>query len=52
MLLRQGRRKFGRVPTRKQQQALDAVTDVGQLETLGERLLGTDSWAELLNGSE
>ncbi len=51
-VLRLGRRKFGRAPTRKQQQALDAVADVEQLETLGEGLFRADSWAELLNGSE
>jgi hypothetical protein len=52
MVLRLGRRKFGKAPTRKQQQAIEAVTDVEELDSLGERLLRADSWAELLNGSD
>jgi hypothetical protein len=49
MLLCLGRRKFGKAPNRKQHQALEAITDLGQLETLAARLLDVDSWAELLN---
>ncbi len=49
---RQGRQKFGRAPSRKQQQALEAITDREQLEALAERLLRVDSWAELLNGKD
>jgi predicted transposase YdaD len=50
LVLRQGRRKFGTAPSRKQQKALKAITDLGQLEALAERLLDVDSWAELLGG--
>jgi hypothetical protein len=52
MILRLGRHKFGEAPSREQQQALEAVTDLERLETLGERLLHAGSWAELLNGAE
>jgi hypothetical protein len=48
MLLRQGRQKFGKAPTKKQQKVLDAIDDPTQLEALAERLLGVDSWADLL----
>jgi hypothetical protein len=51
-VLRLGRQKFRRAPTRKQQQALEAITDLGRLEALAERLLRVDSWAELLNGND
>jgi Domain of unknown function (DUF4351) len=47
-VIRQGRNKFGRAPTRKQQRALEGLTDVDQLESLAARLLDVDSWAELL----
>jgi hypothetical protein len=47
-VMRQGRQKFGKAPTKKQQQALAALIDLDQLETLAERLLQVDSWAELL----
>jgi hypothetical protein len=50
LVLRQGRLKFRKAPSRKQQRALEAVTDLGQLEELAARLLTVDSWAELLNG--
>jgi hypothetical protein len=50
-VLRQGRHKFGKAPTRKQQKALEAVTDQAQLEDLAARLLEVDSWADLLNGA-
>jgi hypothetical protein len=49
-VLRLGRHKFGRSPSRKQQQALEAITNLAQLEALAARLLEVDSWAELLNG--
>jgi hypothetical protein len=49
-VLRQGRQKFHRAPSRKQQKALEAVTDLAQLEALADRLLTVDSWAKLLNG--
>jgi hypothetical protein len=52
MVLRLGRHKFGEAPSREQQQALEAVTDLERLEILGERLLRAGSWAELLNGAE
>jgi hypothetical protein len=47
LVLRLGRQKFGKAPTKKQQKALATITDVAQLEALAERLLGVDSWAEL-----
>ena len=50
VLIRQGRRLFGKAPTKKQQQKLEAVTDRGQLEALAGRLLQVTSWAELLQG--
>jgi hypothetical protein len=50
-ILHQGRRKFGKGPTRKQQKALEAVTDPAQLEALAARLLSVGSWADLLNGA-
>jgi hypothetical protein len=50
LVLRQGRHKFRKAATRKQQKALEAITNLGQLETLAERLLHVDSWAQLLNG--
>jgi hypothetical protein len=48
LLLRQGRRKFGTAASRKQQRALKAINDLGQLEALAERLLDVNSWGELL----
>ncbi len=50
-ILRQGRDKFGKAPSRKQQKALEAITDQAQLEDLAARLLKVDSWADLLNGA-
>jgi hypothetical protein len=47
-----GRHKFGKAPTRKQQKALEAITDQAQLEDLAARLLDVDSWADLLNGAK
>jgi hypothetical protein len=51
-VLHQGRHKFGKSPTRKQQKVLEAITDLGELEALAARLLDVDSWAELLNGRD
>jgi hypothetical protein len=51
-VLRQGRRKFGKRPTRKQQKTLDAISDPGQLEALAARLLDVASWTELLHEPE
>jgi hypothetical protein len=48
MLLRLGRKKFGRAPTRRQQAEINTTTDLIRLETLGERLLDVNTWAELL----
>src|SRR5262249_31620604 len=50
LVLGLGRRKFRKAANKKQQKALEAITDLGQLETLAERLFHVDSWAELLNG--
>ncbi len=50
MVMRFGRRKFGKGPTRKQQAALGAITDLDQLEQLADRVLLVDSWSNLLNG--
>jgi hypothetical protein len=48
VVYRQGRQKFGKAPTRKQQKALDAIADLARLEALAERLLDVSSWDELL----
>ncbi len=48
LVLRQGRKKFGKAPTKKQQQQLAAITDLARLEVLAERLLDVASWADLL----
>jgi len=52
VLLLQGRTRFGE-PSARVVAALDAVSDVGQLEELAVRLLRVTSWEELLgpNGS-
>jgi hypothetical protein len=52
MLLLQGRKKFGRAPTKKQLGELSATTDLARLEALGERLLDVNTWAELLAAPE
>jgi hypothetical protein len=49
--LRQGKKKFGRGPTKKQQADLDTITDHARLEGLGEKLLEVKSWGELLAGA-
>ncbi len=48
LVYRQGRQKFGKAPTRKQQKALEAITDLARLEALAGRLLDAGSWGELL----
>jgi hypothetical protein len=48
MLLRAGRKKFGRAPTKKQQAELDAITDLERLGELAERVQDVSTWAELL----
>jgi hypothetical protein len=45
-----GRTKFGKAPTRRQQQKLEATTDIARLAKLTARVLTADSWEELLNG--
>jgi hypothetical protein len=47
MVLLMGRNRFGE-PSARVKAALDAVTDLGQLEDLGIRLLQATSWEELL----
>jgi Domain of unknown function (DUF4351) len=47
-LLRQGRQKFGKAPSKKQQKVLDGLSDLAQLEALADRLLDVNSWADLL----
>jgi len=51
ILIRLGQRKFGKAPTKRQQRAVGAITDLAQLESLAERLVHADSWAELLDES-
>ncbi|HUY33486.1 MAG TPA: hypothetical protein VMV69_12115 [Pirellulales bacterium] len=48
LVVHQGRQKFGKTPTKKQQKALESVTDLARLEALAERLLDVDSWGQLL----
>jgi hypothetical protein len=48
MLLAQGGIKFGTPPSREQEAALGAVTDVPRLRALCVRLLSVSSWEELL----
>jgi hypothetical protein len=47
MLLLQGETKFG-PPDPATRAALEALTDLGQLEALGVRLLSAESWQELV----
>jgi hypothetical protein len=47
-LLSQGRKKFGRAPSKKQQAELDGISDLTRLQTLSERLLEVSTWGELL----
>ena len=46
-LLRQGRKRFGE-PDDGIRQALEGITDLGQLARLTEDLLDVSSWQELL----
>lgn len=48
VLLGQGRKKFGRAPTKRQQAEIDAITAPEQVKALTERLLDVTTWAELL----
>lgn len=48
ILLRQGRKKFGREATAKQRATLEAITELDRLEALSEKLLDVSTWAELL----
>lgn len=50
MILRLGRQKFGKDPTKKQERQLTSLADPQQLEKLAERVLRVDSWADLLTG--
>ncbi len=47
-LLRLGRQKFGKTPTKKQGEQLEAITELARLESLTERLLTVNTWSELL----
>jgi predicted transposase YdaD len=46
-VIRQGRKKFG-PPTAEQEAAVNAITDLGRLEALTEKLLDVSTWDELL----
>jgi hypothetical protein len=48
LLLYQGREKFGRSPTKRQQAEIDAINDPDRLKDLSGRLLEVSTWAELL----
>jgi hypothetical protein len=52
LILRMGRQKFGKAPTRKQLKTMEAITDLAQLRALAERLAKVDSWLELLGEVE
>ena len=47
MILRLGRRRFGD-PTDAQRAALEAITDIGRLENLGDAVSDSASWDDLL----
>jgi predicted transposase YdaD len=47
-LMKQGRQKFGKPPSKKQQKELEGISDPTHLDSLAERLLTVDSWVELL----
>jgi hypothetical protein len=49
LLLRLGVKRFG-TPDEGTQAAVEATEDVTRLELLAERVLDTESWAELLAG--
>ena len=48
MLLRLGKKRFGRSPSKKQAAELQAITDPARLLAIGERLLDVNTWSELL----
>lgn len=48
MIFLMGRSQFGK-PSAEAEAALNALSDVGQLEKLGIRLLRADSWEDLLD---
>lgn len=50
LLLRLGRHRFGKAPTRMQQRDPAAVADLARLEALADRWLDATSWSQLLNG--
>jgi hypothetical protein len=50
LVLLQGRQKFCKAPTKRQQQALESIDDPARMEALAQRLLDADSWGKLLNG--
>jgi hypothetical protein len=39
---------FRAAPSKKQQKTLNAITDLGQLDAVAERLVDVESWTELL----
>ena len=49
LVVRLGRQKFGKAPTKTQHKTLEAITGVDRLEALAERLLNVDTWADLLS---
>jgi Domain of unknown function (DUF4351) len=48
LVLRQGRLRFGKAPTRKQLRVLEHINDRAQLEALADRVLDAKTWADLL----
>jgi hypothetical protein len=46
--LRQGRQRFGKAPTRKQEAQLQAITDVARLDRILDKIMTASSWKELL----
>jgi hypothetical protein len=50
VLLLQGRKRFG-PPTPATKAAVESITDLERLESMSERLLDVNSWAELLGES-
>jgi hypothetical protein len=50
LLFRLGRQKFGKVPAKGIEKKLNAISDLGQLENLADRLLDVASWKDPING--
>jgi len=48
LVVRLGRQKFGKAPSKRHHKALEAIVELSLLEALAERLLLVDSWGELL----